>query len=217
MLYAWNHAGGQVTLGVLAITAVVLGLTTILASGLGANRRNQLGIGILAILHASAQWFGVHAALAPLSSVWEPTATKATSPLDVSNLDNVWEHSRFYLEWTGYYAAYGIAAGVVSAAVVGLYLIFASLFGLNINELFSSQRIEGHKNFLRLHIAPGGQLTVYAVGIRRVRRPLPAFRWLHWRANPKGQPFQPWFLPRHPLRYKLIETITIPPRVQPYR
>jgi hypothetical protein len=217
MLYAWDHSGGQVTLGVLAITAVVLGLTTFLASGLGANRRNPVAIGILSILHASAQWFGVHAALAPLRSMWVPTATKATTALDVSDFDNVWAHSRFYLEWTGYYAAYGIVAGVVSAAVVGLYLIFASFFAFNINELFSSQRIEGHKSFLRLHIAPGGQLTVYAVGLRRVRRLLPTFRWLHWRANPKGQPFQPWFLPRHSLRYKLIDTITIPARVQPYR
>jgi hypothetical protein len=210
LLYTWDRADGQVTLGVIAMIALVLGLTNFLASGLGANRKNRLGVLALAIIHTAAQWFGVHYALAPLTSLWQPNATKSTAPLDVTNLTNVWEHSRFYLEWTGYYLAYGVVAGLASAVVVGLYLIFASLFRININELFSSQRIEGYKSFLRLHIAPGGELTVYAIGMRRVRRLLPGFRFLHWKANPKGLQYQPWFLPRRPLRYKLIEKITIP-------
>jgi hypothetical protein len=100
-------------------------------------------------------------------------------------------------------------AGLLSAVVVGVYLVVASLFRLNINELFSSQRIEGYKSFMRLHIAPTGDLTVYVIGIDRIRRLLPGWRWLHWKANPQGLPHEPWFLPRKRLRYRLVDTFTI--------
>ena len=110
-----------------------------------------------------------------------------------------------------FYVLYGLVAGLVSAVLVGVYLFLASLVRVNLNELFSSQRIEGYKSFLRLHIAPSGELTVYAIGIRRVRRLLPGFRRLHWKPNPRGEAHEPWFLPRKRLRYRLIEEVTIPP------
>src|SRR5262249_37674089 len=77
-------------------------------------------------------------------------------------------------------------------------------------ELFSSQRIEGYKALLRMHIANDGSLTIYSVGLRRVRRIGPSFvRW-HWKADPKGAPTAPWFQPRRRLRPHLIETVRIP-------
>jgi hypothetical protein len=110
-----------------------------------------------------------------------------------------------------FYVLYGLVAGLVSAVLVGIYLFLASLVRVNLNELFSSQRIEGYKSFLRMHIGPSGELTVYAVGIRRVRRLLPGFRRLHWKPNPRGAAHEPWFTPRKRLRYRLIEEVTIPP------
>ena len=104
------------------------------------------------------------------------------------------------------YVGYGAAAGLVSAIVVGFYLIIASWLGLNFNELYSSQRIEGYKGFLRMHITADG-LTVHAVGLRRTRRYGPGFvRW-QWRAAPKAPRNAPWFVPRTKLRPHIIETI----------
>ncbi len=52
---------------------------------------------------------------------------------------------------------------------LGLYLVLAlTLLGTHQTEVFSAIREEGYKNFLRLHIAPDGSLTVYALGIDRV-------------------------------------------------
>jgi hypothetical protein len=108
------------------------------------------------------------------------------------------------------YLAYGLLAGILSSVVVGLYLVVASLFGLNFNELFSSQGIEGYKNFLRLHIDPRGTLTIYAIGVRRVRGILPGGLFsLHWKAQPDAPRYAPWFVPRRALKPKLIETVTV--------
>ena len=71
-------------------------------------------------------------------------------------------------------------------------------------------RIEGYKAFLRMHLANDGSLTIYSVGLRRVRRVGPSFiRW-HWKADPHGPVTAPWFKPRRRLRPFLIETIRIP-------
>jgi hypothetical protein len=134
---------------------------------------------------------------------WEQTAYDVTSPVlsvghDVTR-----------------YLVYGLAAGIVSAIVVAFYLIVASLFGLNYNELYASQRIEGYKAFLRMHLATDGSLTIYSVGLRRVRRIGPAWiRW-HWKADPRGPESAPWFTPRRRLRPFLIETIRIPAASRP--
>jgi len=83
---------------------------------------------------------------------------------------------------------------------------------VNFNELFAGQRIEGYKNFLRLHINPAGDLTVYAIGLRRVRRPGPGwFRW-QWKIHKTDVPTEGWFDPRgRPHRPHLIEKFMISP------
>ena len=48
---------------------------------------------------------------------------------------------------------------LVSAEVVALYLLVASRFGVNVNELFAGQGIQDYKGFLRMHIAADGTLT----------------------------------------------------------
>ncbi|HEV2905564.1 MAG TPA: hypothetical protein VGW32_10970, partial [Pyrinomonadaceae bacterium] len=59
--------------------------------------------------------------------------------------------------------------------IMGVYvLISLNFFGRHGNEAFSSLGIEDWKNFLRLHIEPNGNLTIYPIGIRRVPR-----KWKH--------------------------------------
>src|SRR5262245_43816424 len=58
--------------------------------------------------------------------------------------------------------------------------LFVSLnmFGRHSNEAFSSLACEDYKNFLRLKIEPGGRLTIFPIGIRKVAR--------HWEDSPQG-------------------------------
>jgi hypothetical protein len=207
--YAWARAGGAPDFSVITLVILVVAGGLFLSAGLGAPRGNRIRVILFGLLHAAGQLFGVRAAMVPIvDELWQPTLPRPTGAL-TWDLDRIWEYSRYYLEWLGWYVAYGAVAGLVSAVVVGLYLVVASLFKLNINELFSSQRIEGHKSFVRLHIAPTGELTAYVIGIARVRRLLPGFRFLHWKANPLGAPHEPWFLPRKRLRYRLVDTFTV--------
>jgi hypothetical protein len=71
------------------------------------------------------------------------------------------------------------------------------------NEALSALRIEDYKNFLRLHVHPGG-LTVYPVGLRKVPRA--------WKVAEDRKPGEPWFVPAcGALEPELIEEpITIP-------
>jgi hypothetical protein len=56
--------------------------------------------------------------------------------------------------------------GFVSGVLVGVYLLFSSLvLKMHDNEAFSSLKIAGYKNFLRMHIK-GNKLTIYPIGIR---------------------------------------------------
>jgi hypothetical protein len=86
---------------------------------------------------------------------------------------------------------------LVAGVVVGAYLLVASLFDVNVNELFAAQGIVDAKCFLRMHIAADGSLTIYTIGVDRVSR--------RWRANPSAQPHEPWIEPAGELRYRLVD------------
>ena len=75
-----------------------------------------------------------------------------------------------------------VLGGPVGAFILGVYL-FTSIrvFGRHGNEAFSSLRIADYKHWLRLRIAPDGQLTIFAVAIDRVPR-----RWRKHSRN--GEP-----------------------------
>ncbi|WP_239380140.1 hypothetical protein [Frankia sp. CIT1] len=69
------------------------------------------------------------------------------------------------------------AGGLAATELVAAYLWLADrTMGLNTNELFAAQGIADYKNFLRLHISPDGQLTIYPVGVRTVPK--------RWRFTP---------------------------------
>jgi hypothetical protein len=76
---------------------------------------------------------------------------------------------------------------LVSSQLVGLYLLVASSFDVNVNELFAGQGITDAKSFLRMHIGRDGSLTIYPIGVDRVAR--------KWRANPQAPPHAPWIEP----------------------
>jgi hypothetical protein len=92
---------------------------------------------------------------------------------------------------------YGPILAVAAAEVVALYLLVASRFAVNLNELFASQSIQGYKGFLRLHIGPEGGLTIYPIGLDTIGK--------RWRATPDAPEHAPWIEPVTPLRPRLIE------------
>jgi hypothetical protein len=77
--------------------------------------------------------------------------------------------------------------GFVASELVAAYLLLASLVDLNVNELFSAQRLKDDKGFLRLHIGTDGVLTVHPVGVNRSCRT--------WAVDPEGAPHSPWIKP----------------------
>jgi hypothetical protein len=92
---------------------------------------------------------------------------------------------------------YLIPAMLVSSLLVGLYLLVASSFDVNVNELFAAQGIIDAKSFLRLHFAPDGSLTIYPIGVDRVGR--------KWRVNPEAPEHAPWIEPAEKIEYGLMD------------
>ena len=92
---------------------------------------------------------------------------------------------------------YGPVIAFLATQLLALYLLIASFFDVNVNELFAGQGIEDAKSFLRLHIAADGTLTVYPIGVDKICR--------HWAADPDGPPDSSWLRPKDPLLTHLIE------------
>ena len=64
-----------------------------------------------------------------------------------------------------------IGGYAVGSFIQGLYLLVSlNVFGRHFNEAFSTIAAEDWKSFLRLRINAAGDLTIYAIGIRRVPR-----------------------------------------------
>jgi hypothetical protein len=64
-----------------------------------------------------------------------------------------------------------IGGYVIGSFIQGLYLLISlNLFGRHFNEAFSTITVEDWKSFLKLKIDAAGDLTIYAIGIRRVPR-----------------------------------------------
>jgi hypothetical protein len=83
------------------------------------------------------------------------------------------------------------AGALVGSFLMGAYLLISlNVFGRHSNEAFSSLRIEDYKNFLRLHIAKDGSLTIFPIGIERVPR--------RWKPTGSTSPFDPQLEPDDP-------------------
>jgi hypothetical protein len=92
---------------------------------------------------------------------------------------------------------YGPISGFLSTQVCALYLLIASWFDVNVNELFAGQGIEDAKSFLRMHIDAEGTLTIHPIGIDKICR--------KWVADPDGDPHSSWLRPDAPLVVHPIE------------
>jgi hypothetical protein len=88
-------------------------------------------------------------------------------------------------------------SGLVASWLVGAYLLVASMFDVNVNELFAAQGIIDYKSFLRLRLDAEGTLTIYPIAVERVGR--------LWRAAPEAPADKPWIEPVHPIEYTLAE------------
>ncbi|HEY8474931.1 MAG TPA: metallophosphoesterase [Natronosporangium sp.] len=87
-------------------------------------------------------------------------------------------------------------AGLVGSQLVAAYLLIASAFQINVNELFAAQGIEDYKSFLRLHIGRDGSLTIYPIAVERICR--------QWRADPDAErPESAWIVPADPAALKV--------------
>jgi hypothetical protein len=92
---------------------------------------------------------------------------------------------------------YGPLIGFLATQVASAYMLVASWFSVNVNELFAGQGIEDSKCFLRMHVAVDGTLTVYPIAVDQISRT--------WAADPDGPPDAPWLRPKEPLTVRLIE------------
>jgi hypothetical protein len=157
---------------------VVLGGTVAFAQPPGASSARHARHWVLGLAHGAA-----HIALAAGGTwVW----------LELEFRDWPWP-------WPLVVAAvgYGPVAGFLATQLTAGYLLVASAFKVNVNELFAGQGIEDAKSFLRMHVGVDGTLTVYPVAVDRVGR--------RWRADPQGRADGPWLQPEEPLTVRLIE------------
>jgi hypothetical protein len=92
-----------------------------------------------------------------------------------------------------------VGGWVVGSVVMGLYLLVSlNVFGRHSEEAFSAMRIQDYKNFLRLHVAADGTLTIHPLCIERVPR--------RWRPRDPADALQPSALvPETPLVVAPIE------------
>jgi hypothetical protein len=87
--------------------------------------------------------------------------------------------------------------GFLATQLCALYLLVASSFKVNVNELYAGQGIEDGKSFLRMHISADGTLTVHPIGIDKICH--------EWVADPEGDHDASWLRPTQPLTARLIE------------
>ncbi len=160
----------------LAVAAVLAG--TVLFAVVQALDRARPRHWVAAVLHAIP-----HVALGVAgAAVW--------SRLPLSDVPNPWHILLAFV-------VYAPVVGVLDCWIVGAYLIVASRFHVNVNELYAGLGIEDHKSLLRLHIATDGSLTIYPVAVDRVVR--------RWRADPDAPRHAPWIVADEPLRARLAE------------
>ncbi|WP_436500254.1 metallophosphoesterase [Actinokineospora sp. HUAS TT18] len=88
--------------------------------------------------------------------------------------------------------------GFIDAELVAVYLMIASRFGINLNEVMAGQSIEDFKGFLRLRIDDQGGLTIFPIKLDTTCRA--------WTPAPDAPAHTPWLVPTcDPLRPELIE------------
>ncbi|MEO6694652.1 MAG: metallophosphoesterase [Ignavibacteria bacterium] len=101
-----------------------------------------------------------------------------------------------------------IMGWVVGSAIMGIYLFISQyFFGRHSEESFSAIKIEDYKNFLRLHIAVDGTLSIYPIKIQKCPQ-----RWRN-RYNKEKDKIKSYIVPKDGSAAELIESpIILRPR-----
>jgi hypothetical protein len=184
LMLSFNNAAGRIlTVPIFLMTAAVMASTVFFAVGLTEGEARMKAI-VLGSLHGIA-----HIALGVGGLfLWR------LLPFD---------HYKPAVQAALAVVVYLTPAGVAAALLVSLYLLIASQFKVNVNELFAGQGIEDFKCFLRMRFAPDGTLSIYAIGVDEVSH--------KWVAQPTGS----WFGPAEPLRPRLVDdVVTLSPAAQ---
>jgi hypothetical protein len=222
LLFALKNPGfGIVPALLYLITAWIVGATMGLHQPAGALDALRITATALALQPGLALWmiavtaaflvftdthskaYRVAAGLAHAGAHWACIFYVAWGAVVVSGwLVPHWPFTRFVV--TG--SLVFIGGWIVGSCVMGLYLLVSlNVFGRHGEQAFAALRIQDYKNFLRLHIARDGSLTIYPVKIERVPR--------RWRDRAAGDATPSRVVPDQPLRAELIEPpIVIPPR-----
>jgi hypothetical protein len=121
----------------------------------------------------------------------------------------IWLFSWFNLQVLGWEvdrakqtALFVVEMALVGGALGSVLMSFFLLPFVNYNEAFSAQHLESYKNFVRLHIAPGGALNLYAYGVDRVPG---------WDFRANAPPGESYFVPRQAPEIRLVDRITVAP------
>lgn len=111
-------------------------------------------------------------------------ARKDFSNVAENTVDQVLQTSMFAVEML-------VIGSFVAGCIFGLYLLICALMPPrfpHINEAFSAQAIPHFKNFLRMKIDSTGKLTLFPIGVRKIRR------WtLRNKKIEKPQEHEAWF------------------------
>jgi hypothetical protein len=158
-------------------------LLTILGFVLFTDTHSKAHRWIMGSLHALAHILSAFTvALASIYSVINLVAATSrwnNPPLKIGSFELNWVYSAtqgehvFNLDLRVVLVVLLILMGgyLVGSFIQGLYLLVSlNVFGRHYNEAFSTIAVEDWKNFLKLKIDRAGDLTIYAIGIRRVPR-----------------------------------------------
>jgi hypothetical protein len=169
-------------------TTLLWALLTILGFVLFTDTHSKTHRWIMGSLHALAHIFSAFTvALASIYFVISMVATTSgwnNPPLKIGSFELNWvyritqgEHVfNFDLRVLVVVLLILIGGYIIGSFIQGLYLLISlNVFGRHFNEAFSTIAVEDWKSFLKLKIDRNGDLTIYAIGIRRVPR--------RWRRN----------------------------------
>jgi hypothetical protein len=178
LMFALRTAHGRWLNAPIAVAVAAVLVGTVLFATVTALDRTKFRHWVAAVLHAVP-----HVALGLVG-------TAAWTALPLAHLPNPWSIVLGFV-------VYGPVIALIDSWVVGAYLVVASRFQINVNELYAGLGIEDFKSFLRLHIAGDGSLTIYAVAVDTVAT--------KWRADPDAPEAAPWIVPTVPLSARLAE------------
>jgi hypothetical protein len=178
LMFAMRTAHGRWLNAPIAVTGAAVLAGTVLFATVTALDRTDLRHWVAALIHAIP-----HVTLGV-------AGTAAWTALPLAQLPNPWSIVLAVV-------LYAPVIAVLDSWIVGIYLIVASRFQVNVNELYAGLGIEDYKSFLRLHIAGDGSLTIYAIAVDQVAT--------QWRADPDAPDEAPWILPTEPLSARLVE------------